>query len=203
MTEAMTAVRVVAATAGIVAVGALTPGPNNLIVLERAARNGFASALPAVAAITTGSVALILVAGGSAGVLLDGHRWLRAVVTIAGCVYLCWLGLRLLIGTRAAVAPAPRLWSDRAPALFAFQFVNPKAWAIALTASTALEESRSLSAALLDLALLFAFIPTVCLLLWSAAGAALSRSLQRPPVRIAFDRVMGLLLLSSAMLVVL
>ena len=199
----MTALRVVLATAGIVAVGALTPGPNNLIVLERAARSGFASALPAVAAITTGSVALILVAGGSAGVLLDGRHWLRAVVTIAGCLYLCWLGLRLLIETRDVGTTAPRVWSDRPLSLFAFQFVNPKAWAIALTASTALEESRSLGAALLDLVTLFALIPAICLLLWSAAGAALSRYLRHPRIRLAFDRVLGLLLLSSAILVML
>lgn len=203
MTEAMTALRVVFAAAGIVAVGALTPGPNNLIVLERAACGGFASALPAVAAITAGSVALILVAGGGAGVVLDGRHWLRAVVTIAGGLYLCGLGLQLLIGTRGVVAAAPRAWSDSAWSLFAFQFVNPKAWAIALTATTALEGSRSLGAALFDLVTLFALIPAACLLLWSAAGAALSRHLRRPHIRLAFDRVLGLLLLSSAILVML
>lgn len=197
--DAPTAMRAVLATAGIVLIGALTPGPNNLIVLERAAQRGFASALPVIAAITSGSVALILVAGGGAAMLLDRRPWLAGAVTIAGCTYLCWLGLRLLIGASGQVTKSRRVWSDRIWALFAFQFANPKGWAIALTASTALEGSRSLSTALLDLVTLFAMIPALCLLLWSAVGAVLSRFLRRADVRLVFDRAMGLLLLVFAL----
>ena len=188
--------------AGIVAVGALTPGPNNLIVLERAARRGLGSAVPAIVAITCGSVALIL-AVGSAGVMLDGSPWLRAAVTLGGCAYLGWLGLRLLVKASDESPKPATLWPDTSWKLFAFQFMNPKAWAIALTASTALEAYRSVGAALLELATLFAVIPAACLLLWSAAGAALAQYLQHSRIRLMFERLLGLLLLGSAIALVL
>lgn len=196
------ATRVVLATAGIVAVGALTPGPNNLIVLDHAARRGFARALPAVIAITCGSVALILVVAGGAGAVLSGSHWLHFAATVAGCAYLCWLGMGLLVRSSGVAARPPGLESERPWNLFAFQLVNPKGWAMALTASTALEDCRSLGAALTDLAALFAIIPAACLLLWCAAGASLTRQLERPRTRLAFDRSMGALLLASAIALV-
>ncbi|HEV2270620.1 MAG TPA: LysE family translocator [Steroidobacteraceae bacterium] len=200
---AITAIRVVFGAAGIVAVGALTPGPNNLIVLERAARRGFGSAVPAIAAITCGSVALILAVGSAGAVMFEGRHWLRAAVSVGGCAYLSWLGLRLLVKA-SDESPAPsRLWPDTTWKLFVFQFMNPKAWAIALTASAALEEYRSLGTALLELAMLFAVIPAACLLLWSAAGAALAKYLQHSHIRLMFERLLGVLLLGSAVAVVL
>lgn len=197
------ALRVVLATAAIVTVGALSPGPNNLIVLNRSAHRGFVSALPGIAAITSGSVALILIAASSIGVVLDAHHWLRSAIAVVGSAYLCWLGLGMVMKRASATAGAPWAWPDRMWSLFAFQFVNPKGWAIALTASTVLEGSRSMETALIDLVTLFAVIPAACLLLWSAAGASLARHLLHPRARLIFERSMGLMLLASAIAILL
>jgi threonine/homoserine/homoserine lactone efflux protein len=201
--EAVTSLQALVTTAGIVAAGALTPGPNNLIVLDRAARAGFASTIPAIAAITAGSVTLALLAATSGGLLLGAHGGLRAVLLIAASVYLGWLGLRLLTGASGRLAAPPGLQPAKAWQLFGFQFANPKAWVIALAASTALEAYRSVHTALLDLALLFGLIPAACLLVWSSAGAWLSRHLEHPHARRALDRLMGALLLGSALALVL
>jgi threonine/homoserine/homoserine lactone efflux protein len=199
MVEMSTSLRAVLATAAIVAVGALTPGPNNLIVFERGARQGLAGALPAVAAITCGSVILVLLVATSGGFLFQAHSGWHAALLIGASAYLCWLGLRLLFGAPGELERLPKFLPARAWELFAFQFANPKAWAIALTASTALEAYRALDAALLDLVMLFALIPAAGLLLWSSAGARLSRHLRHPPVKRVFDRLMGALLLGSAL----
>ena len=83
--------------------------------------------------------------------------------------------------------------------LFAFQFLNPKAWVMALTAAAAIRASHPLSA-FARLAPVFTVIPAACLFLWASAGSLLSSALRRAAVRAWFDRAMGLLLFGSAAL---
>ena len=53
--------------------------------------------------------------------------------------------------------------------------------------------------AFLRLAPLAACIPAACLLLWAGLGHALARHLARPRVRRWTDRVLGVLLIASAL----
>jgi threonine/homoserine/homoserine lactone efflux protein len=116
---------------------------------------------------------------------------LRKAIAPVGCLYLCWLGASLILRSGAAVGSG-----DERPAgffaLFMFQFVNPKGWVMVLTLASVLGPSPTLF-------LLFTVIPATCLFLWATAGALLMRSLRRKSVRTWFDRVMGALLLVSAL----
>jgi len=176
--------------AGVLAVAALTPGPNNLIVLRAAAAGGVRGALPAIAGIVLGSLALAGAALAGIGPALTAHpRW-RTAVTIGGCAYLCLLGISLFLPKADASAQA------RAPSfagLFGFQFLNPKAWVMVLTLTSAVDSAGLVAA-------LFAAIPTVCLLLWASMGALISGALRRPRFGAWFDRTMGALLVLFALL---
>lgn len=189
------------ATAGLVTVAALTPGPNNLVVMRAAARAGPAGALPAVMGIVLGGLALLTLVAAGGGALFRAVPPARTAVTLAGTAYLTWLGTQLV---RAGLRPEPPHEPARAPAtslaaLFGFQFLNPKSWVMALTAVSASQADGAL-AAFLRLALLFAIIPTCCLLVWSTLGSLLARALQEPRRRAWADHVMGVLLLASALL---
>jgi threonine/homoserine/homoserine lactone efflux protein len=177
--------------AGLVLVAAITPGPNNLVVLRAAVRAGVIGALPAIAGIAAGSVALLGAVGAGAGAAFAAEPRLRAIIGVAGCLYLAWLGIRLL-RPRRNEPPAGQLPTG-APALFGFQFLNPKGWVMVLTATSAAP-----GVPLWQLAALFALIPLVCLLAWALLGSAISGALARPVVAVRFDRVMGALLLASA-----
>lgn len=191
------------AVAGMVAVGAITPGPNNLVVMRAAAREGLVGALPAVAGVVLGSVALLttaLVGGRALFETVPHSRW---VLALGGCLYLGWLGASLVLrpalqpeASGAASLPAGLL------GLFAFQFLNPKGWVMTLTAASALDAGGLLDT-LACLAPLFVVIPAVCLTLWCLLGAALTRAFLRRRVRAWFDRAMGGLLLASALLLLL
>ncbi len=181
--------------AGLVVVAAITPGPNNLVVLRAAARSGVVAAIPPIAGIVTGGLALLGLVAAGAGAALAAEPRLQTVMALSGCLYLSWLGLRLV--ARASPPARPGASSGRpapagALALFGFQFVNPKGWMMVLTATAAP------GVAFWQLAALFAIIPPVCLTLWSASGAALSGPLGRPRVAAWFDRAMGILLLACA-----
>lgn len=193
--------------AGFLTVAAITPGPNNFVVMAAASRAGLLGALPAVAGIVSGSLVLLIFALAGVGAGLAAEPRLQWVITLAGCLYLSWLGAALFARTFNAT---PLLEPGRsvalpsgAIALFGFQFLNPKSWVMVLTATSALQAELGAVGAFSRLAVLFTVIPTLCLLLWSAFGSLMTHYLRREAVRRWFDRLMGCLLVASALLLLL
>jgi threonine/homoserine/homoserine lactone efflux protein len=193
------------AIAGMISAAALSPGPNNLIVLQAAMRSGMLGALPAIGGVVLGGLALL-------GVLIAGAdevfaRWphLPAALSFIGAAYLAWLGLRMMASKASSSAPAsaPEPPAHALPAgivgMFAFQFLNPKGWIMAMTAVAAAQGSAA-SNAHWQLVLLFVLVPIACLLAWSTLGVLFGAVLRHPAMRHRFDRAMGVLLLASATL---
>jgi len=185
------------AVTALVLVAAITPGPNNLVVLRAAARSGIAAAAPAIIGIVTGGLVLLGLVAGGAGAAFAAEPRLRTAIAIGGSLYLSWLGLRLM-RVRGGRGAGPARSDDvalpaGALALFGFQFLNPKGWMMVLTATAAAP-----GVAFWHLAALFAIVPAVCLTIWSGFGSAMARHLARPRTAAWFDRAMGALLLASA-----
>jgi len=188
--------------AALVSVSAITPGPNNVAVMAAAARGGLAGALPAIAGIVLGSQAMLFVGVAGVGPALTAIPSMGFAIAIAGCLYLCYLGGRMI---KSNTEGSGDEWRSRKGGsemlgLFAFQFMNPKGWVMVLTAITASEAGGRSAFVIAYLAVVFALIPTVCLSIWSLSGAVLSAHLRRPRFRTWFDRVMGVLLVVSALL---
>jgi threonine/homoserine/homoserine lactone efflux protein len=188
------------AAAGFITAAAVTPGPNNLLVM-RAAAGGTAKALPAIAAIVLGSLVLLALVVAGGGTLFERYPVVRTVVTVAGALCLGWLGLQLALRASAtANARDGALLPVGAASVFAFQFANPKGWVMVLTAAAAVQGDMSAVAAFAWLALLFVAILTASLALWSYCGALLATYLARPVCRVWLDRTMGGLLAVCALL---
>ncbi|HEV2538820.1 MAG TPA: LysE family transporter [Frateuria sp.] len=185
------------AVAGLLFAAAATPGPNNLVVLHEAGRGGMRAAGAAIGGIVLGGLALFAAAAAGLGGVLARHGGARTALGVAGALYMGWLGLGLVrihgMTSRAATALPTGM-----PGLFGFQFLNPKGWAMALTVVAAWPATRA--ADYLPLALLFTFVPLVCLLLWAMGGRWLATRLACPRFRRRADAAMGLLLLASAAL---
>lgn len=178
-------------------IAAITPGPNNLVVMRAAAHHGWKAALPAAIGVVAGGLVLLVVAAAGADRAFSAWPWLRSAVATGGVLYLIWLGARMIAAagrdTDSSVLPAGL------PGLFAFQFLNPKGWVMVLTVVTALPGAGP-AHALLYLAPLFVCIPGACLLLWAGLGGALAPHLSRPVVRRWTDRALGALLIVAALL---
>jgi threonine/homoserine/homoserine lactone efflux protein len=190
------------AVACLLGVAAITPGPNNLVVLHAAGRAGIRGAVPAITGIVLGGLLLLALVATGAGMAFTAHPALKGWIEAIGSLYLAWLGGALCVG-----AIAPR--RSRAPAagaalpagtlgLVGLQFLNPKGWIMALTVLAAFPAAGLRG--YLPLAGLFVAIPTLCLLLWAALGAWLARWLARPGARRGIDIVMGVLLIACASL---
>ncbi len=201
------------AVAGFVAVAAITPGPNNFIVMTAAGRGGFPAALPAMAGVVAGGLGLLVVIWSGAGAAFAAVPQLRLVLVAAGALYLAWLGAVLIWRARGSgtgldqPAGHRRAGGGGLPSTMlgvaAFQFMNPKGWVLVATAAAALSAGGTGLAALATLAALLIAIPSVCLILWAGAGAAIAGWLGRPAARRRFDRAMGALLIASAALLLL
>lgn len=186
-------------------VSSITPGPNNLLATASGARFGLRRTVPQVAGVTFGfTILLWLAASGVAALVVarPGAGWLLAT---GGYAYLLWLSARLLhaawrpvigkVGVIAALAPMTFVQSAL------FQFANPKAWMMAISAASSFLTGAGRSiGAIVALCALFAVINFHCVGAWAAMGAHLQRWLHDPaaPWRLrAFNASMGTAMLAT------
>ena len=180
----------------IVIISAITPGPNNFIVMAAAARGGAAAVVPAIAGVVSGTIALLVVVWAGAGALFEAVPQLQTLLRIAGVSYLVWLGICLL---RAGRTPADQTVVKSLPetawGVASFQLLNPKCWALVVTAFSAIGGTLT---DIVSLALIFVVVMGSCLTLWSIAGLLIARWLDKPRSKQAIDTVMGCALIGSA-----
>lgn len=179
----------------------LTPGPNNVMLTASGANFGLRRTLPHMLGICAGFALQLLAVCAGLGALFsrwpqlqDGLRWL-------GAVYLIYLGWRLLRPAEANARHAPRPLTLFEAA--AFQFLNPKAWVMNLTAAT-LFLPRELAPAVAAAYMLVCgvLIPAPCVLLWALFGTSLRTLLARRRGRLAFNATMALALAATAVMMV-
>jgi threonine/homoserine/homoserine lactone efflux protein len=185
----------------LLTVGALTPGPNNLLMLRIGVERGARAALLPASGVVLGGVVMLLAAATGMAPLLAAHPGVRSAIVNGGALYVAWLGVRLI---RSAGAPSPQMPAPPATGalgMLLLQFVNPKSWVL-VTTLTATSAGAASAPALGALTLLFALIPFLCLTLWAAGGALAARVLQHCRGRAWFDRATGLTLLLCALLLV-
>jgi threonine/homoserine/homoserine lactone efflux protein len=192
------------AVVGIVTVASITPGPNNFVVMAAAVRGGPGAAVPAMLGVVLGALALIVLVWAGAGVVFETLPLLRRLFLFAGALYLIWLGVVMLWHSRAAVegqsARAPKALPQTTIGLAIFQIVNPKAWVLVLTATTAISSEMSGLQSLTILAFIFIPISGICLTLWALAGVLISSGLAEAKFKRWFDQVMAVLLIGSALM---
>jgi threonine/homoserine/homoserine lactone efflux protein len=182
-------------------VSSITPGPNNLMLLASGLRFGFARTVPHLLGITGGMLALLAVAGAGVGALLQASPGAGNVLTLLCCAYLLWLALGLL---RAADAPADetaaRLRPLRAWEAVLFQFVNPKAWAIAVAAcAISARLPLPLEARITLLAAVTVTVNLPCVSVWALFGRSLRRYLHIARMRQVFNLAMAALVVATAL----
>ena len=163
----------------------ITPGPNNLMLLASGVNFGLRPTVPHMLGIGLG--ALIL----SSPLLL---KLLRGCA-IAYMLYLAW-GLARS-GKLSATGDAKR--PMRFVEAVAFQWVNPKAWAMALTAAAVYVNPAHLLISVPTVSVIFAMINLPCVSAWASFGVLLRQVLQNPVRLRFFNLIMAALLVLSTL----
>jgi threonine/homoserine/homoserine lactone efflux protein len=176
-------------------VSSITPGPNNLMLLASGVNFGFRRTVPHMLGIGIGFTLMVALVGlGLAGIFT---AWppARPVLKIAATAYMLWMAWKI-----AHAAPPESAQRSARPLTFlqaaAFQWVNPKAWTMALGA-IALYAPGQEAAAVLWVAAVFGMVNLPCVSSWTVLGMALRRALQNPVRLRIFNITMAILLIAS------
>lgn len=177
-------------------VTSITPGPNNLMLLASGVNFGFVRTIPHALGIGGGFLTLLVGVGLGLGALLTTFPSLHLVLKIAGGGYLLYLAWRIAMsrsmGDRAA-GGRPMTFLEAA----AFQWVNPKAWVMAVSAMAIYTNPADPFVSMLIVAVAFAAVNLPSVSTWAGFGTAL-RGFLADPVRLKwFNIAMGVLLLAS------
>ena len=176
--------------AALLFAAAITPGPNNFIVMNAASRGKLIAVAAPIAGIVTGTLGMVL----SIRLGLDAAlaQWPNAqdALRYVGAALLLYLAARAVIGgwTISADRGSSSNIGDTFLPMLLLQIVNPKTWVLAATVSTA---HAAASNSLAVLALLIVTVPTICLAVWAIAGRALAPIMARSVPRRAFALSMG------------
>ncbi|MFV0358458.1 LysE family translocator [Tropicimonas sp.] len=176
-------------------VTAVTPGPNNLMLMASGANFGFRRTLPHALGVTFGFSFMVLLVGLGLAQVFERFPVAGTVLRVVSVVYLLWLAWK--IGTAAAPGAgqgAGRPFSFLQAA--GFQWVNPKAWTMALTAVSVYNPDHSLLA-LTTTTAIFALVTLPSCSGWMLLGQQMARVLTNRARLRLFNGVMAALLVGS------
>ncbi len=185
------------ALAAFAVVSSVTPGPNNLMLMASGINFGFARTVPHMLGVAIGFTVMIVAVGAGMATVLAVAPGLLGVIKWASVAYLLYLAWKI------ATAPAKPLEGRSAarPMTFlqaaAFQWVNPKAWTMALTAVSAYIPPDHPRLGLLLVAGVFGAINLPSVGLWAAMGVSLRRFLADPVLLRTFNIVAAITLVAT------
>jgi threonine/homoserine/homoserine lactone efflux protein len=162
---------------------------------------GFRRALPHMLGIACGFVVQLLAV--CAGLSALFARWpaLQSALGWVGAAYLVYLGWRMLRLESSAERAASRPVSFLEAA--AFQFLNPKAWVMTVTAATLfLPQELPWFARGLYMAGIAEGVGLPCMAVWALFGSSLRGLLAAPRGRRVFNAAMALALATTAVMMV-
>ena len=179
----------------------ITPGPNNVMLTASGANFGFRRTVPHLFGVSTGCAIQLVAVCAGLGALFSHWPVLHTLLQWAGAAYLLWLGWKLLRSGEVAEGQAPQpvtFWQAAA-----FQFVNPKAWVMSLSAvALFLPTGMGVIPASAYLIGMMVIINLPCITVWALFGSSLRGFLQRRPARLAFNVFMAVALAATGVIMV-
>ena len=176
----------------------ITPGPNNVMVTASGANFGYRRTLGHILGISLGFPVMVIAVGLGLGGLFHALPEVHIVLKSLGCAYILWMAWKIAtadgMGERSARPGKPFTFLQAA----GFQWVNPKAWLMAVGSITTYASAGGfyyLEIALIALIFLVVCIPSISI--WTLFGVGIGRVLTKRSWLKLFNAVMALLLVAS------
>ncbi|MDV4177148.1 LysE family translocator [Rhizobium brockwellii] len=174
----------------------ITPGPNNMMLFASGVNFGFRRTIPHMFGIGVGFFSLLIGVGFGLGALLHTVPVVYTALKFAGGAYLVWIAWKIATSrslSESSTGAEPMSFFAAA----AFQWVNPKAWVMAVTAMATYTNPQLYLASVLIVGLAFAAVNVPSVSTWAGFGSALREWLS-DPVRLKwFNISMAVLLVLS------
>lgn len=176
-------------------VTSVTPGPNNLMLMASGANFGYRRTIPHMFGVSLGFALMVGLVGAGLTQVFDKWPVTYIILKTLSIVYLLWLAWKISQTGR----PGDRQSSGQ-PLSFlqaaAFQWVNPKAWAMALAAISVYAPSGKIYDVAL-VSLVFGAVNLPSINVWILVGRELSRFLTKPKHLVFFNWFMAALLVAT------
>lgn len=180
-------------------VTSITPGPNNFMLLASGINFGFKSSVPHMLGISSGFLLMVLAVGFGLAEVFSQFPWVYGLLKWVGVIYMLYLAW--CIATSGPPEDTPSHSRLAKPMSFwgaaAFQWVNPKAWIMAVGAFSTYVPASSGFVAIACVAVLFAAINLPSVGAWALFGSGLRHVLQVRRNLLAFNYGMAGLLVVS------
>lgn len=175
-----------------------SPGPNTTLSTAMAANHGLRHSLRFVAAVPVGWSLLLVLCAAGIGALITGMPSLRWGIKALGIAYLLWLAFKLSGSGQLAQAQPAQLRVGFVQGVL-LQFVNIKAWLLALTIVAGWVAGQSdVTTRMLVVLPVMALYALSSNLLYACIGAALRQWLAQGQRLLWFNRGMAALLVLTA-----
>lgn len=175
-------------------VTSITPGPNNIMLAASGMNFGYKRSLPHIVGIFSGLGLLIGLCVVGVGALYEAYPIFRNILRGFSAVYLAYLAYRIAVsgGAKISKARKPFTWLEAA----GFQFINPKAWVMAIGfASSFMPDSGSLAIQLVFLLAISVCTNFFCISCWVLFGKMMARLFTDDKSRKIINYIMAALLL--------
>ena len=174
----------------------ITPGPNNLMMMASGTVFGLKRTVPHMTGVILGFGAMTLAVGLGLAQVLKASPLVFGVLRWAAAAYILYIAWRMVTAKGPGIAVTGEKPMSFLGAV-AFQWVNPKAWVMALGAvGTYAEHGRFLVDVIL-IAVVFMIVTVPCALTWTGLGSGIRRWFKKPGHLKAFNWTMAALLVLS------
>ena len=178
-------------------VTSITPGPNNTMLLASGVNFGFNRTIPHMLGITCGFFVLVVAVGFGLGAVFQTYPLLYSVLRYVGAAYLLYLAWK--IAHSGPVSESEK--GESKPISYlgaaAFQWVNPKAWIMAIGAISTYTPMQGYFTNVIVIAAVFALINLPSVSVWAGCGTLLRNVLKDRRWLRLFNWGMALLLVAS------
>ena len=180
----------------------VTPGPNNAMVLTSGLKFGFFRSIPHMTGITIGHVTQLILVCLGLGKIFQIYPEIQSILKILCAIYLIYLGYKI-VGSFSKLND-----DDSRPLKFYeasfFQFVNPKAWSIAVTVASGFfptEENIFIGVAFVTITAAVICFPSICV--WALFGSGLKKFVTNLKIKKTIEYLLAILLVLTGLFILL
>ena len=188
---------IILAFAAFAFVSSITPGPNNLMLMSSGANFGFKMTVPHLMGVVVGFAIMIELVGLGVMQIFNAFPVTYDILKVLSIIYLLYLAYKIATATPSEskdIAEKSKPFSFMQAALF--QWVNPKAWTMALTAVSVYAPEQNLLTVTV-ISVIFAIVGFPCVVSWIVLGQKMQAILRQPSHMQKFNWAMaGLLIIS-------
>ncbi len=181
---------------------AITPGPNNVMLLSSGLTFGYKKTLPHIFGVFLGFSLMVLLVGLGVGIIFEKFPIVLEILKVIGILYLLWMAFKIANSKgKMNIKEKNKPFTFIQAALF--QWVNPKGWIMAITSISIFVTSKDNSIEqVIIIALIFLLSGVISTNTWAMGGVALKKFIKDETHVRKFNILMAVLLVLSVLPVI-